>query len=128
MNTVAFLGNYAPRCCGIATFTQDLRSAVMDTNPRLRAPVTMVSDDPAAYAYPEEVQIVLPEKDPAAYASVAEALNLSRADAISLQHEYGIYGGPAGAWLLDLLKRLHAPVVTTCHTLLRDPSPQQRHV
>src|SRR5687767_73142 len=128
MNTVAFLGNYAPRCCGIATFTQDLRSAVMQANPRLRAPVAMVSDDPKAYSYPDEVQIVLPEKDRASYATVADALNRSGVDAVSLQHEYGIYGGPAGAWLLDLLKRLNAPVVTTCHTVLRDPSPQQLHV
>jgi len=128
MNTVAFLGNYAPRCCGIATFTQDLRSAVMQANPRLRAPVAMVSDDPKAYSCPDEVEIVLPEKDRAAYTSVADELNRSGVDAISLQHEYGIYGGPAGAWILDLLKRLDAPVVTTCHTVLRDPSPQQRHV
>ena len=128
MNTVAFLGNYAPRCCGIATFTQDLRSAVQSARPSLEAPVAMMSDDLHGYAYPGEVKLVVDEKDRRSYAKAAELLNRSGASVVSLQHEYGIYGGPSGVWLLDLLRLLRLPVVTTCHTVLRDPSPQQHQV
>ena len=128
MNSVTFLGNYAPRCCGIATFTQDLRAAVQTARPTLRAPVAMMSDDLHGYAYPEEVELVLDEKDRTAYTRAAGVLNRSGASVLSLQHEYGIYGGPAGSWLLDLLRQLHVPVVTTCHTVLRDPSPEQHRV
>ncbi len=128
MKTVVFLGNYAPRCCGIATFTQDLRTAVLEAGIFENAPVAMVSDDPDKYEYPREVEMILNEQDRAGYLAAAEKLNRMNVDAISLQHEFGIYGGPSGMWLLDLLKAVKAPVVTTCHTVLRDPSPEQRHV
>jgi glycosyltransferase involved in cell wall biosynthesis len=128
MNTVAFLGNYAPRCCGIATFTQDLRTAVQSARPGLRAPVAMMTDAIDGYSYPEEVEIVVAQNDRAHHAQAAASLNRSGARVVSLQHEYGIYGGPCGAWLLDVLRGLRIPVVTTCHTVLRDPSPMQRHI
>ena len=128
MKTVAFLGNYAPRCCGIATFTQDLRSAVLGARPGLQAPVTMMCDGWQAYSYPEEVSLVINENNRVSYALAAEALNRSDASVVSLQHEYGIFGGPSGAMLLDLMKELRLPVVTTCHTVLREPSPEQHQV
>lgn len=128
MNSICFLGNYAPRCCGIATFTQDLRSAVLGAQPRLEAPVVMVSDDPLAYSYPKEVRMVLDEKNRADYGRIARAINRSGASVVSLQHEFGIYGGPSGAWLVDLLRELRMPVVTTCHTVLKNPSPSQKHI
>ena len=102
--TIAFLGNYAPRCCGIATFTQDLRAAMSGVRPDWAAPVAMVSDDPQGYAYPEEVRWVLAEKERQDYKRLARQLNESGAQAVSLQHEYGIYGGPCGGYLLDLLE------------------------
>jgi glycosyltransferase involved in cell wall biosynthesis len=128
MNTVAFLGNYAPRCCGIATFTQDLRTAVQAARPGLRAPVAMMTDSLDGYAYPDEVEIVVAQHDRWHHAQAAASLNRCGANVVSLQHEYGIYGGPSGAWLLDVLRDLRIPVVTTCHTVLRDPSPEQRHI
>ncbi|HWB05535.1 MAG TPA: glycosyltransferase [Verrucomicrobiales bacterium] len=128
MKTLVFLGNYAPRCCGIATFTQDLRSAVLSADPSVNAPVAMVSDDPERYTCPEEVQLILSEKERSAYRAAAESVNRLNADAVSLQHEFGIYGGPSGSWILDFLKHVKAPVVTTCHTVLREPSPEQRQV
>ncbi len=128
MITVAFLGNYAPRCCGIATFTQDLRTAVKSARPGLRAPVAMMTDDLDGYSYPDEVEIVVAQHDRSHHAQAAASLNRSGARVVSLQHEYGIYGGPAGVWLLDVLRELQLPVVTTCHTVLRDPSPEQRHI
>ncbi|MES2705828.1 MAG: glycosyltransferase family 4 protein [Verrucomicrobiota bacterium] len=126
MKSLAFLGNYAPRCCGIATFTQDLRASVVGAQPDLDAPVVMVSDHPEAYAYPDEVKVVLDEKNRPDYRRVAREINNSGAEVVSLQHEFGIYGGPDGEWLTDLLKELRIPVVTTCHTVLKDPSEGQK--
>jgi len=128
MKTVFLLGNYAPRCCGIATFTQDLRSALLGAGAFQDAPVAMVSDDLERYVYPEEVKIVLSETNRDGYRAAAESVNRLHIDAVSLQHEFGIFGGPAGSWVLDFLKNVKAPVVTTCHTILRDPSPEQRRI
>jgi len=128
MKTVAFLGSYAPRCCGIATFTQDLRSAALRARPGWKAPVVMMSDDLHGYTYPDEVEIVIDQNDQACYRNAAAAINKSGASAVSLQHEFGIYGGPSGAWLISLLQELRVPVVTTCHTLLHTPSPEQNQV
>ncbi|RYD36792.1 MAG: glycosyltransferase [Verrucomicrobiaceae bacterium] len=126
MKKLAIIGNYAPRCCGIATFTQDLRTSVMDAQPGLEAPVVMVSDNPQGYSYPEEVRVVLDERTRSDYRRVAQEINRSGAEVVSLQHEFGIFGGPDGEWLIDLLKDLRVPVVTTCHTVLKDPSPGQK--
>lgn len=127
-HTFAFLGNYAPRCCGIATFTQDLRSAVAQARPDWKLPVAMVSDHRDGYAYPEEVKWVLDEKARPDYEKVARAINQSGARAVSLQHEYGIYGGECGQWIVELIENLEIPVVTTCHTVLKEPSPIQLEV
>lgn len=126
MKSIVFLGNYAPRCCGIATFTQDLRDSVMRTQPDLQAPVVMVSDHPGAYAYPPEVSVVLEEGSRPDYRRVAREINRSGAEVVSLQHEFGIYGGADGEWLIDLLGELRMPVVTTCHTVLKNPSEGQK--
>jgi glycosyltransferase involved in cell wall biosynthesis len=128
LKTVAFLGNYAPRCCGIATFVQDLRSAVEGALPGLHTPVAMMTDDLHRYVYPDEVKIVIDQHERSHHGHAAKALNRSGASVVSLQHEFGIYGGPSGGWLLDLLERLRLPVVTTCHTVLRDPSREQRQI
>jgi glycosyltransferase involved in cell wall biosynthesis len=128
LKTVAFLGNYAPRCCGIATFVQDLRSAVEGALPGLHTPVAMMTDDLQRYVYPDEVKIVIDQHERSHHGHAAEALNRSGAGVVSLQHEFGIYGGPSGGWLLDLLERMRLPVITTCHTVLRDPSREQHQI
>lgn len=127
LKSISVVGNYAPRCCGIATFTQDLRNSLLHSR-RLSAPVTMVSDDVNGYDYPEEVKIVWNEKDHADTDRVAQEINASESEVVSLQHEYGIYGGSCGRHVVELLQKLTMPVVTTCHTVLKDPSPEQRHV
>lgn len=130
MNQVAkatLIGSYAPRQCGIATFTQDLRNALMAARPSLQAPVAMMAEDSGSL-HPAEVEHVVAEQERAAYVKLREELNASGTEAVSLQHEYGIFGGPDGAWILDTLRGLRAPVVTTCHTVLADPSPGQRQV
>lgn len=125
---IAFVGNYLPRKCGIATFTSDLRNAVAGQYPSTDCMVTPVSDDPEGYDYPAEVRFELFEQDLDSYRRAADYLNFSNADVVSLQHEYGIFGGRAGSHVLGLLRDLRIPVVTTLHTILAQPSRDQRRV
>jgi glycosyltransferase involved in cell wall biosynthesis len=127
MNT-AFLGTYLPRRCGIATFTHDLRHAVAIQGGDAACPVVAINDGAANYSYPPEVMLEIAEQDVASYERAAEFLNRSGVDVVSVQHEFGIFGGNAGGHLLALLRALRMPVVTTLHTVLREPSPAQRHV
>jgi len=125
---VAFLGDYLPRKCGIATFTSDLRAAVAAEYPDVESFVTPVNDLPQGYEYPDEVRFEFAEGDLDSYRRTADYLNFSNADVVCLQHEYGIYGGPAGSFILALLRHLRIPVVTTLHTVLEQPDTQQRRV
>jgi len=125
---VAFLGNYLPRKCGIATFTHDLRQAVAGLGKPNDCPVVAVNDIAETYTYPPEVIFEISEQDITSYERAAEFLNRSEVDVLSLQHEFGIFGGSAGAHVLTLLRALKIPIVTTLHTVLRDPSPEQRRV
>ena len=129
INRVAFVGNYMPRQCGIATFTTDLCEAVAeaytDTITCLALPV---NDTEAGYTYPPRVRFELLEKDIESYRRAAEFLNINNVDVVCLQHEYGIYGGSAGSHILALLRELRMPVVTTLHTILKEPLPEQLRV
>ena len=126
---VAFVGSYPPRKCGIATFTQDLRAAVAALGENVSScPVVAVNDGAECYEYPPEVVFEIAEQDIASYERAAEFINRSEADVVCLQHEFGIYGGSAGGHVLALLRALKTPVVTTLHTVLRDPGPEQRRV
>ena len=125
---IAVIGNYLPRQCGIATFTTDLCAALTanDAAPSLFA--VAVNDADAEYDYPDRVRFELRENDLASYRAAAEFLNFTNVDMVCLQHEYGIFGGPAGNYILWLLRSLKMPIVTTLHTVLRDPDPEQRQV
>lgn len=128
LRKVAFLGDYVPRQCGIATFTADIRAAVNQRYGELQCPVVAVTDRPEGYDYPAEVRFEIPERDLPAYRRAADFLNLGNADVVCVQHEFGIYGGPAGGHLLATLSALRMPVVTTLHTVLREPNADQRRV
>ena len=128
LQKVAFLGNYSPRQCGIATFTTDLRNAISDGYPNLHCPVIAVTDRAEGYVYPAEVRFEIPEQELGAYHRAADFLNLSAAEVLCVQHEYGIYGGSAGRHLLGLMRNVRMPIVTTLHTILQEPSPEQRRV
>lgn len=125
---IAFLGNYLPRLCGIATFTTDLRDAVAAAAPDAECFVAAINDRPEGYAYPPPVRFEFQGKDLDSYRRAADFLNFNNADVLCVQHEFGIYGGPAGSHLLALLKELRMPVLTTLHTILREPNPAQRLV
>ena len=125
---VAFLGDYLPRKCGIATFTNDLRGAVATAFPDLQCLVVPVNDQPGGYDYPSEVRFEIAEQDLPSYLRAADFLNITDVDAVCVQHEFGIYGGPAGSYVLALLRDLRMPIVITLHTVLRDPNEEQRRV
>ncbi len=125
---VAFLGDYPPRQCGIATFTRDLRDAVAAAQPTWPSQVIAVSDHVGTYSYPEEVRFEIPQPDVASYLRAANFLNLAHTDVLCVQHEFGIFGGVAGSHILGLLRRVRMPVVTTLHTVLEKPDADQRRV
>jgi len=123
---VAILGDYPPRKCGIATFTRDLRDAVAGLKPDWQAPVLTVTDPGNHYEYPPEVRFEINEQEVPSYLRAAEFLNLSHADLLCVQHEFGIFGGPAGSHILALLRRAKMPSVVTLHTVLANPDEGQR--
>ncbi len=125
---IAFIGNYLPRQCGIATFTTDLCESIADEYKGTACIALPVNDTEAGYDYPARVRFELSEKDIESYRRAADFLNINNVDMVSLQHEYGIFGGKAGSYILTLLHELRMPVVTTLHTILRDPNPDQRRV
>lgn len=128
IQNVAFIGGHVPRQCGIATFTTDLRAAVAREYPQAACRVMAMADGEEVYDYPDCVSYELRQEDRAGYRQAADYLNLRGVEVLSVQHEYGIFGGVCGVYLLDLLKRVSMPVVTTLHTVLREPSDEQRHV
>ena len=125
---IAFVGNALPRRCGIATFTTDLRNAVASVRPDLQASIIAMTDNGRAYDYPAMVSLEIADQTLEDYAHAADVLNDERYDVVSLQHEFGIFGGEAGDHVLTLLNRLSMPVVTTLHTVLSQPSAAQRSV
>ncbi len=128
VRTIAMLGNHLPRHCGIATFTTDLTDAIEREMPELDCFVLAMNDVGVEHAYPPRVRFEIPEGDVAAYMRAADFLNVSSVDVVSVQHEYGIFGGKAGGHVLELLRDLRMPVVTTLHTILAAPNPVQRAV
>jgi glycosyltransferase involved in cell wall biosynthesis len=125
---IAVLGNYLPRHCGIATFTTDLCEAIAAEYGTARLLALPVNDTQQGYDYPARVRWSLAQDDVNSYQEAAEFLNFHNIDMVCLQHEYGIFGGPAGSHILHLLRGLKMPVVTTLHTVLREPDSDQLRV
>ncbi|MEX2128636.1 MAG: glycosyltransferase family 4 protein [Xanthobacteraceae bacterium] len=128
LQRVAFIGNHLPRRCGIATFTHDLHRAVATSRQDIETCVIAMTNPGCTYDYPPAVRFQIREEMMDDYAQAAELLNEANFDVVSLQHEYGIFGGEAGGDIVDLLTRLNMPVVTTLHTVLAEPTPAQRDV
>ena len=128
-DAVAFVSTFPPRRCGIATFCKDLvQACVPHTDGRLRTLIVAMDRPRDDYDYPPEVRFTIDEEAPVNYVEAAEFLNFSNVRAVSLQHEFGLFGGPDGAYALDLVRELRCPVITTCHTILDKPSDGQRAV
>jgi glycosyltransferase involved in cell wall biosynthesis len=128
LQRVAFIGNHLPRRCGIATFTHDLHRAVSTSHQDLETCVVAMTNPGCTYDYPPAVRFQVREEMIDDYVQGAELLNNASFDVVSLQHEYGIFGGEAGGNIIELLSRLEMPVVTTLHTVLAEPTPIQHDV
>ena len=122
---VAFLSTYPPRECGIANFTYDLISELKKI-PELDPTVIALSD--ADYEYGTDLFFDLQQQDRRGYREAAKRLNESDVDLLMVEHEYGIFGGKEGSYLLDLVDRVKLPIVTTLHTVLASPNSTQRKV
>jgi glycosyltransferase involved in cell wall biosynthesis len=126
IRTIAMLGNHTPRQCGIATFTADLATALSETSAEIDCLVLAMNDHGASHSYPPRVRFEIEESDPASYRRAADFLNVNDVEVASVQHEYGIFGGKAGSHLLPLLRDLRMPIVTTLHTVVKEPTSVQR--
>ena len=125
---IAFVGDHLPRRCGIATFSSDLLAAVANAHPQSHCFSVSVNDIKEGYEYPEVVRFEIEEQDLSSYLRAADFLNISNVEIVCLQHEFGIFGGPAGSHILAFLRELRMPVVTTLHTILHEPQADQRRV
>ena len=128
LQSIALVGSYVPRLCGIATFTKDLRDGLVSRQADLDTQVLGVDDAGSSYAYPPEVRFRVRESNPRDYILAADFLNINQIDIALIQHEYGIYGGDSGAYILAFARRLRMPLITTLHTVIATPTPQQRKV
>ena len=125
---IGFVGTYTPRRCGIATFGNDLVTAIAADNRDHRINVVAINDRPDVYGYPKEVKFEVSQNVLGQYRKAADFLNMNSLDAVCVQHEFGIFGGDDGGHILRFMKQLHMPVVVTLHTILRDPSDSQREL
>ncbi len=128
INRIAVIGNYIPKRCGIATFTTDLCRAMAGEYPDKSIIALPITDIEEGYKYPGEVRFEMNEKELDSYRRGADFLNINNVDMVLLQHEFGIFGGPAGSHILELLKDLSMPLVTTLHTVLPEPEKYQKRV
>jgi glycosyltransferase involved in cell wall biosynthesis len=128
IKSVAVIGNYLPRHCGIATFSTDLVEGLSAEAPDINCWTVAMNDRPEGYHYPEKVRFEINQNKLSDYSTASQFINISQTDIVCVQHEYGLFGGPAGSHLLKLLADLRMPVVTTLHTVLKDPAPEYRHV
>lgn len=126
--SVALIGSYLPRRCGIATFTADLAAAILENDPGIDCTIVAMNDRREGYQYPDSVKFQISQDNLSEYRHAADFLNLRNPAVISLQHEYGIFGGRRGSFIIELAKNLKSPVFTTLHTVLRTPSPEERKI
>ena len=125
---VSFIGSYVPRRCGIATFSHDLLSALAVEAPATEFWSVAVNDVAEGYDYPPEVHFEIGQKTLADYRKAVDFLNMNQVEAVCLQHEFGIYGGTSGSYVLRPLESLRMPVVTTLHTVLQEPNNEQKEI
>ena len=131
--TIAFIGTYLPRKCGIGTFNADLCEAVSSlADSPLDSVAVALNDIPEGYAYPQRVRFEIRQNNMGDYRLTADFLNMisptANLEGVIIQHEYGIYGGDCGNHLLTLMREIRKPIITTLHTVLKDPAAIQLKV
>jgi glycosyltransferase involved in cell wall biosynthesis len=128
LSSLAFIGNSLPRRCGIAAFTTDLQQAISASCADVKTCIVAMTDHGYAYEYPSVVRLQVNDDRIGDYVHAADFLNAGQFEVVSLQHEFGIFGGEVGDHIMALLSRLTMPIVTTLHTVLSEPTPLQRGV
>lgn len=128
LKSIVLVGNYLPRCCGIATFTTDLLTSMAGEATKTKCWVVALNDRPEGYRYPDQVRFEISKNKIKEYSLAADFLNMNQIDVVCLQHEYGIFGGDNGSHILEMLSNLRMPLVTTLHTVLKDPEPSQKEI
>ena len=125
LKSVALIGSYPPRQCGIATFTADLAAAILENKPKIDCFIVALNDRAEGYEYPDAVRFQISQDNLSEYRLAANFLNLRDPDVVCLQHEYGIFGGQRGSFIIELVRNLKIPLVTTFHTVLKDPLAEE---
>ena len=127
---IAYISSYHPRQCGIATFTHDIFSAISfnDKSPRIEQHIFALTDEGEKYEYPDEVVFSIAQQEEDDYIKAAEYINTNAYDVCMLEHEYGIFGGKSGAFVLSLLDHLHIPLIVNLHTVLETPTVDERSI
>lgn len=128
LKSIVFIGNYLPRQCGIATFTTHLLQSIALNAAYKDCWAVAMNDRPEGYLYPAQVRLEINQNQLNEYSLAADLLNLNQVDVVCLQHEYGIFGGKRGSFIIELLRNLKMPVVTTLHTILKEPNLQDRQI
>jgi len=128
LKSIVLVGNHLPRLCGIATFTTHLLESIAQNVPDVDCWAVAMNDQLDHYHYPAQVRHEINQDQPDEYAQAANLLNLNEVDVVCIQHEYGIFGGQRGSYILDFLRDLKMPVVTTLHTILKAPTDRERHI
>ncbi|MDH5388561.1 MAG: glycosyltransferase family 4 protein [Gammaproteobacteria bacterium] len=128
LNSIVLIGNHMPRLCGIATFTTHLLDSIALKAAHTDCWAVAMSDRPEGYDYPPQVRLEINQDHLRDYSMVADQLNLNQIDVVCVQHEYGIFGGQRGSFILELLSDLKMPIVTTLHTILKNPGNRERHI
>lgn len=128
LKSVALVGSYLPRQCGIATFTADLASAIRENDENIDCSIVAMNDRTAGYEYANEVRFRISQDKLSEYRLAANFLNLRDPDAVCLQHEYGIFGGRRGSFIIEFAQNLKVPLITTLHTVLRDPQAEELQI
>ena len=126
--SVALIGGYLPRQCGIATFTADLARAILDNDPNIDCTIVAMNDRREGYEYPDTVKFQISQENLNEYRLAADFLNLRNPAVICLQHEYGIFGGQRGSFIIELAKDVKSPLFTTLHTVLKEPSSEEKKI
>jgi glycosyltransferase involved in cell wall biosynthesis len=126
--SIAFIGSYLPRQCGIATFTDDLAAAIISNDPDVDCTIVAMNDRRDQYNYPEAVKFQISQDKLNEYRLAADFLNLKNPDVISLQHEYGLFGGQRGSFIVELVRNVKRPIFVTLHTVLKEPLPEERTI
>ena len=128
IKSVALIGSHLPRQCGIATFTADLASAILENNPGIDCSIVAMNDRREGYEYPDTVKFQISQDKLNDYRLAADFLNLRNPAVVCLQHEYGIFGGQRSSFIIELAQNLKSPLFTTLHTVLREPLAEERKI